>query len=376
MVEVIYQEGSRLGNRMFQYAIARKIAEELGYELVNESLDIFPVTAQKINGKDYSSNGTIEIIGQEYDFDKLINEKPKKKILINGYFQRFEYYESILNDMKKWFMVPNIKNYQITENDCLIFIRRTDYILLDSMLPESFYEKCITEANPNKIYITTDDFNDPWIKKFIDNYNAIPLDLNTIDTFSVSKLFNKIIISQSTFAWWCALLSDADEIYFPVPKKGFWSDRSKSHFPSLAECMNWTDELNGIDLRINQPRIKYIKSEEYIMSAEDRQYYKTIMPVPYLEIDGDYDSREKELFAKFTGIAYAYHNNFAYKHTGNIPIKSDEENIRDTVTITKSEFINEVIENPDLYFTPEVIDKLKEFNISNCDVLEIINDFS
>jgi hypothetical protein len=369
MIEVIYQEGSRLGNRMYQYAIARELAINLGYELVNEPLDIFPATREKVSGADYSLNGSIEITGQVYDFQSLIDNPPEKKIIVNGYFQRYEYYSDMRESLKEWFHTPDVE-FPVGVNDCLVFIRRTDYFLLDSVLTMGYYDECIKRAGVDKVYVTTDDFADPWIKKFIERYSAIPLQNNVSDTFAIARKFKKIVLSQSTFAWWCAFLSDAQEIYYPIPKKGFWSDMDKRYMPSIAECMNWTDEITNIDLKVNEDRYIYIQTSEYIMSAEDREYYSDIMPKPYLVIGGRYESFSEQYLAMMSGIAYAHHNNFAYKHLPFNDVEMDSfTGLQSDVgssnaTVTLRTHVEEVYERPYPYYTKEVLNKIKDYYYS------------
>ena len=43
---------------------------------------------------------------------------------------------------------------------------------------------------------------------------------SAINDFKIMGSFNKVIMSQSTFSWWAAWLSDATEIFTPVPQPG------------------------------------------------------------------------------------------------------------------------------------------------------------
>ena len=86
------------------------------------------------------------------------------------------------------------------------------------------------------------------IKQF-EKYNPIILKGDTLTDFRSLKSFKKIIISQSTFSWWAAFLSDADEVFFPLPEKG------------TARLINeWSDGRPDIDLVVSdEERYKYIK---------------------------------------------------------------------------------------------------------------------
>lgn len=46
----------------------------------------------------------------------------------------------------------------------------------------------------------------------------------TIEDFKFIMSFNKIVVAQSTFSWWAAFLSDAQEIFAPLPEKGIMSN--------------------------------------------------------------------------------------------------------------------------------------------------------
>jgi hypothetical protein len=72
--------------------------------------------------------------------------------------------------------------------------------------------------------------------------------------------FNNIAISQSTYSWWLAFLSNAKNIYYPIPKTGpFAFEKSK---------------YRGVDLRVGSEDFKYVDYEQRLILADD--YYNKI----------------------------------------------------------------------------------------------------
>jgi hypothetical protein len=59
-----------------------------------------------------------------------------------------------------------------------------------------------------------------------------------------AQLFDTIIMSSSTFAWWAAVLSKASNILFPIAEDHYWSVCYKQTKPD-------------IDLRIDEARFTY-----------------------------------------------------------------------------------------------------------------------
>jgi hypothetical protein len=252
MIEVKYVGG--LGNNLFQYAIGRILAEELGYELKADPIKGFPKTYKKIKGKNYSNYKKIILEGQKINIKKILNSKEKNYIILDGYFQRYEYYEKHKNKIKNWFKFE--KNFKKNKQDILLNIRRGDFVQIGQALPKEYYEKALSKAKYEKIYITTDDSNDPFVKYFVKKYDAIITNNNYLDDFRFISSFDKIIMSQSTFCWWATFLSNAKEIYFPIPKKGYWSLNSE------------------VDLRVDEKRYKYIKLKYYYkMSFFEFKFY-------------------------------------------------------------------------------------------------------
>jgi hypothetical protein len=223
MVEVIYE--GRLGNNLFQYCFGRILAENLGYKLKADPIPGFPNTKALVDGHDYSGYETQALSMHIVDLDSVIKDKSKRKILLNkGFFQRYEYYKPYKNLIKNdWLLIDIEVNDRIEPDDVVVCIRRDDYVSGGYALPFSYYKEALSRLRYRKIFVCTDSVNDPFISLFKLKYNAVVRPTNTLDTFKLISLFSKIIISNSTFYWWAAFLSNAKEIYSPLPLRGYWS---------------------------------------------------------------------------------------------------------------------------------------------------------
>jgi len=255
MIEVKYLD--RLGNKLFQYCFGRILAEKLGYRLKAEPILGFPNTAIEVKGHDYSSYTEQILLGhfstkiqrQKIDLEFLIKDPSKRRIVIDGYFQRYEYYQPYKEAIRKDWLATDLKDPEekIGPEDIVVHVRRTDDALRGTAHPFSYYEEALQHARYDRVFICTDDLSDPFLKQF-KKFNAIfsknqkpPL----VD-FRFIMAFKKIILSASTFSWWAAFLSQANEIYAPIPLNGYWSG-----------------EYPKIDLKVNdESRYQYIVCKE------------------------------------------------------------------------------------------------------------------
>ncbi|MDX2067865.1 MAG: alpha-1,2-fucosyltransferase [Haliscomenobacter sp.] len=220
MVEVIYD--GNLGNNLFQYCFGRILALKLGYTLKANPIDGFPGTSEKISGKDYSKEQKIYLRGQKVDLSFLENKALKAHIILTGYFQRYEYYQDYRTEIREWLKMDDFLYDEIGENDLVIGVRRGKDYIPQHGLPLSYYEKAIQLTKHDRVFICSNT-NDQFIKYIQKKHNAIVRPPGAIDNILFIKKFKKIIISNSTFLWWAAYLSDATEIYFPRPQNGFWA---------------------------------------------------------------------------------------------------------------------------------------------------------
>lgn len=248
MIEVIYD--GNLGNNLFQYCIGRILANELGYKLKADPINGFQRTFDFVDGEDYSSDPAPLIYTKQFiDLEYLIKARPCKKIILNGYFQRYEYYVKykviIKND---WLVQDLVNNEDVSKDDLVVGIRRGKDYIPQHGLPISYYEEAISHIDYKNMFICTNDPKDPFIKYFKKKYSAVVRPPGALDNLAFIRRFNKIIISNSTFLWWGAFLSNADQIICPIPLNGFWS----KHDPISEQ----------IDLKVPEDRFIYLACKE------------------------------------------------------------------------------------------------------------------
>ncbi len=257
MIEVRYD--GNLGNNLFQYCMGRILATELGYRLKAEPIPGFPATFETVEGADHSQAAPpILYTRQRIDLDGLLKNRPKQKIVLHGHFQRFEYYRDYKEVIRKdWLRQATTVDENIGKDDLVVGIRRgADYIPRHG-LPRSYFEEAISRIEHQRMYICTNLPNDPFVRYFEKKYKATVRAPGALDNLAFIKLFKKVIISNSTFLWWGAFLSDAEQVIVPVPLNGFWSSE---------------EEISqDIDLRVPERRYLYLNCRERYKSLYFRE---------------------------------------------------------------------------------------------------------
>jgi len=216
-----------MGNNLFQYAFGRIIAEKLGLALTMTT-----------HGDLKGFNNIIELKGNVFcqpeeildghliNFDEILNNPIDRKIILEGYFQRAEYYLKYKDKIKQWFHTDlHDNNFHINNKDIVVHIRRGNYGKTNSILDLNFYKHVLNKYCYNRVFVCGIGI-DAKTKQALREYNPIYVNNTPIKDFNFIKSFNKIIQSTSTFCWWASFLSHAQEIYTPRPKTGYWGKES------------------------------------------------------------------------------------------------------------------------------------------------------
>lgn len=269
------------GNRLIQQCFARALASKLDYALTASnvpwvtSLGSFNPTGTKINSPEVFISHKSDM-RHKVDMNELIDLAPCK-FRIHSYLEYYPNIEEFSDQIKKdWVVIPNKYNRtklfdletrfktiingkivstnvdHITSRDIVLSVRLgRDYLKQHKyrLLLGDYFKIVLDNVDYDRLFITSQDpyntiLNDLW------EYNPIFLDhISPIHTLNFVRLFNKIVISQSTYSWWAAYLSDADEIYFPITKDGPWS-----YGPNQRD--KW--KRYGHDLMVDEDRYKYV----------------------------------------------------------------------------------------------------------------------
>ncbi|CAM4096828.1 alpha-1,2-fucosyltransferase [Gillisia limnaea] len=266
-----------LGNQMFQFAIAKIIAEKEKSEVL---VDITFYTELTENTKKFPRHFSLGIFNSSFAiaskkeidyFTKLSNfNKFKKKlglnyptifhessfnfkaqvlelkapIYLNGYFQSFRYFLGKEYVIRKIFKFPdealdkdndNIKRKIIGKTSVSLHIRRGDYV--NNKKTQQFHGNCTIDYYQSAIaYLSSKltDFNliffsddIHWVRQQFKNisnqkiYVSGNLNHNSWKDMYLMSLCDHNIIANSSFSWWGAWLNKNPEKIIIAPKRWF-----------------------------------------------------------------------------------------------------------------------------------------------------------
>lgn len=281
MIIVNFKGG--LGNQLFQYSFGKSLAKKFKQkfyidksiysglkekrEFLIENFDI-KFDGYYKNLKDKRLKKILNFLKQFNFFSKLkiYNEKfyhydknilslnfKKNNYYFDGYWQSYKYFLKNLNSLKKELTLKNNFKYnkdliKKLKSKCsvAIHIRGGDYRIepfnsFNGLLNEDYYNLAYStikkKINLKKALIFTDDieYTNIICKKFYFDYEIISFKktksaLEDFELFSMSK--NKII-SNSTFAWWSALLSNSKVVIYPSSWFKIKYNNTKNLFPKF-----------------------------------------------------------------------------------------------------------------------------------------------
>src|SRR6185369_123859 len=260
----------RLGNNLFQYCLGRIIAEALGYELIcvwpgppssvahHERTSglwatlpglarHFPGAPLHLSGKSVATPqeryvfGERNWSGQGIPLRAILETPDDRRIVLSGFFQRMEYYTPYRDKIRTW-LKPAMVDCGLSpqRNDVVVNIRRgLDYFVDDWVLSPGYYLQALETMKPTRVYVCGVGIDDT-IRRTLKGYHPIYYEGTPIEEYHFISRFKRIILSNSTFAWWAAWISDAEQIVFP-----------------RCRCY-WGNEFPDVDLEVNEQRYVYI----------------------------------------------------------------------------------------------------------------------
>jgi len=210
MLRLLQIEGTRLGNHIFQNVGLALLAKKYDYKVH----EYYSVEECKTLNFNFYSGTKINKTFIHYKDEHLIpllqyNGDLNHGILYEGFFQNLDFIKLYKQDIKYLFKLDKHEN-----NDLFIHIRLDDATRFNPGI--EYYRKCISKLTYDKIYIASDSPNSDFIQTLIKEYNMNLYEDSAINTINFGRKCNNIIISNGTFSWWIAFLSNAKNIFYPT----------------------------------------------------------------------------------------------------------------------------------------------------------------
>jgi hypothetical protein len=207
MIKIKYL--GNFGNHLFQYAFARMLAEKFNYKLASDlpKNQILSTTECSTT----QSFDTQPIILRD-DFFKFPSDLKESTYLLDGYFQKFGFYKH-KQDVIKNFFIYNRSNIATNKKDICLSVRLGDYKSYNWIIHPDYYKNILENENFEEIYLITDDPKNIYIRNLQRKYKIKNISANATNDFYNLMSFDKVILSNSTFAWWCMFLGGSSKVY-------------------------------------------------------------------------------------------------------------------------------------------------------------------
>ena len=242
MIQLTYNEGCRLGNRLYMYAAGRLLAQELGLAMSPAPLDGFPRTGETVEGK--LVEGPVENVSGADPIPSWpnVDHLRNKRIEIEHGFVNSRYFMRDRYLIKSW--LSGAQTYQADPGSVLVNVRLREFVGLGLVLHPYYYTSVLERMRFRKLYLMTDEPGSPYLG-FLSKYNPEIITGFGPEHFFKALAFRRIVMSNSTFCWWFTFLSDAHEIYMPMLNGN--------------RCGSWClDHLPSIDLRMDLPGVTHV----------------------------------------------------------------------------------------------------------------------
>lgn len=239
----------RLGNLMFQYALGRIIAEHKDYAM---DMELPFDNAKKLSGK-HVRTPVDKLTEHRIDLQAILADKSHRRIFLQGFFQRVEYYEPYKEQIREWFKIK--ENYRKPGfNDLVLHVRGGDLYnkggnTQHTPLPYSYYKQVIDLVPYNKLFIVTERPEDIVVQKIHKEHKSEIISQTVEKDYYFMLHARHLALSICTIAWWAGWLGEAT-VHFPLT--GYW------HPSSIR---------NEINLLVDGNRYKY-----YDLGVQDHWY--------------------------------------------------------------------------------------------------------
>jgi hypothetical protein len=146
------------------------------------------------------------------DLTRILRDSTHCQLRLRGFFQRVEYLYPYLERIRHWLDIKGVSPFLKPCRDNVIFnIRRgVDFGALGWTIDSSYYRRALARIrNIGKVYLFGSGLGDE-VADVFKEYGVVIVGGSPLEQFAFMRSFNRMVLSNSTFAWWAALLSNAE----------------------------------------------------------------------------------------------------------------------------------------------------------------------
>jgi hypothetical protein len=240
-ISILGSPACGIGNKLFQYALARGYANRIG-----ATLETPPWIGQKIFRRinDPLPSCVLPKLGRD-----VIPDPPVGDIDFDGHFQFHRAYSFYrLSEVRNWFQFKPewenvISGFPVHQLVC--HMRQGDYLTTYGhafcLIQEEAYVQAMTDYGYDPATAT-------WVKQDESPKCSEP-GLEWLMDFCRTMTAKVLFRSNSTFAWWAATLGNADKVYSPVIE-GLLGKQTKVPFV-LGNHPRWMMRPHITDCRLS-----------------------------------------------------------------------------------------------------------------------------
>jgi hypothetical protein len=225
MINIHYRGSSEVcsgfANHLGQYIVGRIISKKTGYFLNSHKPGNFEDIIEENNSL-MTTDNILLVDKTIVDYEKVCQHKGG--IYLSGFFQDYENFRPYKEYIKKVYSFP--KNNDLYNDELIaVHVRLGEYLRDDFHLPMEYYIDVVKESKKVPI-LYTDSPNAEYIKELSTVLNCqVRSNSEWLDFVEIAS-YKTIAMSQSSYSWWSAWLSDAQTVYYPYTSKRYWQHRN------------------------------------------------------------------------------------------------------------------------------------------------------
>lgn len=243
-----------VGNKLMQYCIGRALAEATGM-----AMEVSDERSKHDSGQGDQYQGMIEYLqmcpyveGERSrgipvilrpDCENIFEISGRRPVVVYGQFFRYEYLREYKELVKgSWLKLDRNRLPIVHPENACVHMRMGDFCRIGRNLNERYYRRAIESMDWDDLVIVTDEPLNDIVQKIRIRFGAtVVSNRSWIDDFCFIAAHKRIAISESTFSWWAAWLSEAEHVVSPGPNLdpevfgGYWNQNLKKRNPYVDD---------------------------------------------------------------------------------------------------------------------------------------------